>query len=122
MEREIYDETVSFFGANSDISIHAAYSLAASLLNYERYSEGHSFARAQIPEARKMWGAEHLYTLNLRSIYARCKYLDENSGQEDKIEARAQLEDVYQIERRVLGNEHPDTVFTRAVLARYFQV
>ena len=47
MEREIYDETVSFFGANSDISIHTAYSLAASLLKYKRYSEGHSFARAR---------------------------------------------------------------------------
>ena len=88
----------------------------------KKYKEAVAVAVEACAADTKGHGAEHIYTLNLRSVYARCKYLDENSGQEDKIEAQAQLEDIHQIERRVLGNEHPDTVFTRALLARYFQV
>ena len=73
--------------------------------------------REQIPNMRQL-GPDHMSTISLRLLLAKCLKEDSNATKCDVQEAIAICEEVDRRARRVLGSAHPLAKETRGTLER----
>ncbi len=91
--------------------------LVNALGKSKQYAEAKALLREQIPNMRQL-GPDHMSTISLRLLLAKCLKEDSNATKCDVQEAVAICEDVDRRARRVLGSAHPFAKETRGTLER----
>ena len=89
---------------------------AMSLFELRRFEEAKSLLCKTMPVAQRNLGANDLYTLTARKVYAHMIYDDEGSTLDEVREAMTMLEEAAPISRRVLGGTHPLTLQIETIL------
>ena len=109
MKRDVYSGYLKLDGEEHKETLRAAKNYADSLLRLQHFEDAKALLRKTIPVARRVIGEDNLLTLEMRRIYARALYEDDDATLDDLREAVATLEDAIRIARRVLGGAHPIT-------------
>ena len=87
----------------------AANNYANSLVGIDRFEEAKSLLRETVPVTQRVLGANHDFTLRMRSSYAHALYNDPSASLDDLREAVTMLEEMERTARRVFGISHPLT-------------
>jgi hypothetical protein len=112
IHRDVHLGMTRLYGEEHQSTLRQANRYAACLLSLRRFAEVKSLLRKTIPVARRVLGESDLFTLLIRSNYARALCAADGATLDDLREAVATLEDTARIARRVLGGAHPNTVGT----------
>ena len=109
MLRDVYSGRLKLYGKEHERTLIAANNYANSLVGIDRFEEAKSLLRETVPVTQRVLGANHDFTLRMRSSYAHALYNDPSASLDDLREAVTTLEDAERIARRVLGGAHPLT-------------
>jgi len=85
----------------------AATNYAMTLKRLGHFEEARSVLRKTIPVARRVLGESHIFTLQMKSVYAEALCADHSATLDDLREGVTTLEETEPTARRVLGGAHP---------------
>ena len=116
MRRDVYSRRLRLNGEEYEETLRAAYNYAHTLLILQRFEDAKALLRKTILVARRVLGEPNILTLEMRQIYARALCENPAATLDDLREAVTTLEDVERTARRVLGGNHPFTVYMETSL------
>ena len=102
-------------GEEHGATLAAACNYASTLHDLQHFEEAKSVICKMMPVARRALGDSHLYTIQMRTQYARTSFYP-GATLDDLHEAVATLEETARISRRVLGGAHPTTGWVESTL------
>ena len=97
--------------AAADACASAANNYALALFTLQRYAEAKPLLRRKLPMARRVLGETNETTLRMRWYYAMALYEDDGATLDNLRKAVTTLEETERTARRVLGGQHPLTVY-----------
>jgi len=98
---------LKLYGKEHERTLIAANNYANSLVGIDRFEEAKSLLRETVPVTQRVLGANHDFTLRMRSSYAHALYNDPSASLDDLREAVTTLEETERTARRVFGGSHP---------------
>ena len=115
MKRDVYSGRLRLNGEEDGATLAAACNYASTLHDLQHFEEAKSVICKMMPVARRTLGDSHLYTIQMRTQYARASFYP-GATLDDLREAVTRLEETLRISRRVLGRAHPTTDWVETTL------
>ena len=121
--REVYLGMVELRGTSDYTTILAANQLMGALFKYDHSAEAMELLEKTIPQAERALGPDASVTLDLRWNYGYLSFSElrppwDERTRKKEAQIKADLADLLQRKRRVLGSAHPNVLHCQQALAR----